>query len=127
MDFEKYVSTHPNLRLKKSGSRGEYRGPCPFHSNDNQCFGINVDSGYWLCRAASCGLHGSFPLFYKLLEGIENWSDVRSKLDRALPIKNWEELLAFQSRGDRVPEVRYQELPPPPFQTPITRVNFPRY
>jgi hypothetical protein len=129
LDIERYCSTHPRLDLK-GGSRGEYRGTCPFHVSPRGNvvnFAINVETGYWLCRSPACGLHGSFPLFYKLLEGIVSWAEVRARLDRSLPIKNWDELLSFQQKRDRAPEVRHQGLPDPIFQYPITKDRFPPY
>ena len=130
MDIERYIASHPKLDLSQSGSRGEFRGTCPFHVSPRGNvinFAINSETGFWLCRSPACGLKGSFPLFYKLLEGIESWAEVRAKLDRSLPIRNWEELLSFQTKQDRVPNVAYQELPSDLFQQPITASNFPAY
>jgi hypothetical protein len=128
MDISRYLQSHPELDLTGSGK--EQRGTCPFHSSPRgqvTNFAINTETGYWLCRSPACGLKGSFPLFYKLLERIENWADVRARLDRSLPIRNWEELLSFQSKQDRVASIRYQELPSEIFQQPISAQNFPTY
>jgi hypothetical protein len=130
LNIEQYVSSHPKLDLNKSGSRNERRGTCPFHVSPRGNvvnFAINTDTGFWLCRSPACGLKGSFPLFYKLMEGIVSWSEVRAKLDQSLPIRNWEELLSFQSKQDRVASIRYQDLPIDLFQQVITKSNFPDY
>jgi hypothetical protein len=130
LNYERYVASK-NLDLKPSGNRGEWRGSCPFHVSDSSSknnFAINVNTGFWVCRSPMCALRGSFPLFYKLLEGITSWAEVRAKLDKSLPIKNWSELLEFETqRKDRVAEVKYQELPPDAFQEPISEANFPEY
>jgi hypothetical protein len=128
MNVEDYISHHPRLNLRGGGTRGEYRGHCPFHpGGDYDCFAINVETGQWLCRASSCGLRGSFPLFYKLLEGIQSWKEVQSKLGLHRPLKSYAELLDFQTKlsAVRVSEVRYQELPVT--QVPVTAENFPPY
>jgi|SRR5579872_130742 len=130
MDIERYIQSKPELQLELRGSRGEMRGCCPFHTSPRGNpvnFAINVTTGYWLCRSPACGLHGSFPLFYKLLEGIENWSIVRERLKRVSPLKNWEELLSFQNRVEYASDIRYQELPHSIFQQPITEAIFPIY
>jgi hypothetical protein len=103
---------------------------CPFHVSprgDVTNFAINIESGLWTCRSPACGLHGYFPLFYKLMEGIATWAEVRQKLERSAPIRNWQELLSFQSKSERAPEIRHQELPPDVFHTKITKENFPPY
>lgn len=129
MNIEAYLRSHPKLDIT-GGSGSEVRMVCPFHGSNRghaTNFSINSETGYWLCRSPSCSKHGSFPLFYKLLEGITTWAEVRAKLDRSLPIRNWDELLSFQTKRDRAPEVRYQELPDPVFHSPITKENFPTY
>jgi hypothetical protein len=129
MEFRAYIERQPRLaHLKEGGSRGEFRGTCPFHVGTTKSnFSVNSETGLWICRSGNCRLRGSFPLLYKLLEGIESWQEVRKRLDIALPIRNWGELLAFQSRTDRVAEIRYQELPSDALQRPIAEDYFPRY
>lgn len=126
MDIRSYVNNHAKLsHLKEGGNRGEYRGECPFHGGGYSNFAVNVNTGFFICRAGSCGVRGGFPLLYKMLEGITSWEEVRKRLDRTLPIKNWKEVLDFQtSVGPRRPDVQYDELPLDAFQQVITKENF---
>jgi len=129
MNIRTYVETHSKLsHLKEGGNRGEFRGECPFHFGGYQNFAINVNTGFFICRAGSCGLRGGFPLFYKLLEGILDWSEVKKKLSTTLPIRNWEEVLNFQgSFGSKSADIAYQPLPSEDFQYKLTKDNFPDY
>jgi hypothetical protein len=128
LDIESYVSSHPKLNLKRTGNRGEYRGWCPFHPEGNyDCFAINVVNGKWQCRSARCGLRGGFALFYKLLEGIRSWKEVRSQLGERLPIRDWSEVLSLSTRPDQVPVEQRCPLPPPHEQYPIGPDSFPAY
>jgi hypothetical protein len=131
MNIRTYVENHAKLsHLKEGGSRGEFRGECPFHGSNNSHanFAVNVGTGMWVCRSASCGLRGGFPLLYKLLEGIVSWGEVKKRLDSTVPIKNWAEVLQFQgSFGSQDPEINFQPLPSDLFQYPLTKENFPDY
>jgi hypothetical protein len=128
VDIERYVAEHPKLHLKRSGTRGQYRGWCPFHPEGNyDCFSINTQTGLWLCRSARCGLRGSFPLFYKLLEGIRSWAEVRSTLRIHDPIRTWEDLLTLTTSQEAVPQSAFQPLPPDAFQAPLRPDFFPAY
>lgn len=40
--------------LKGVGADGEFTGLCPFHSDRNPSFSVNLDSGLWICHAG-CG------------------------------------------------------------------------
>jgi hypothetical protein len=129
LNIESYIRNHPKLDIK-GGSGSEARCTCPIHGSNRgnaTNFSVNVETGLWLCRSPRCGARGSFPLLFKILEGIQTWAEVRARLDRSLPIQNWDELLSFQTKRDRAPEVRYQELPDPVFHSPITKENFPQY
>ncbi|MDC1299909.1 CHC2 zinc finger domain-containing protein [bacterium] len=63
-------------------SRGEINVCCPFHNDSSPSFSINIESGMFICRSASCGLKGGFPYFYKLMENIESWTDVYKEISQ---------------------------------------------
>lgn len=133
MDIASYLESHPELGLSPEGNRGEWRGSCPFHQGGTggKNFAINVHTGQFICRASSvesnCGIRGGFPLFYKLVEGIKSWSDVRKHLQNRLPVRNWDDFLGLTQRGDTSPGVVYQDFPPECFHRPVTKEEFPYY
>jgi hypothetical protein len=133
LNIEEYLQQRPELGLRPEGTRGEWRGSCPFHSGGSggKNFAINVHTGQFLCRASSvesnCGIRGSFPLFYKLVEGIASWAEVKKRLHRDVPIKNWDEFLGLLQKGDRELGVNYQELPSDAEQYRVTPAAFPYY
>lgn len=133
MNIEDYLRQHPELGLRPEGSRGEWRGSCPFHSGGagGKNFAINVHSGQFICRASSvesnCGIRGGFPLFFKLVEGIASWAEVKKRLHRDVPIRNWDDFLGLLQRGDKAPGISFQDLPPDYFHAPVAPGNFPHY
>lgn len=129
IDIGKYLSSQTRMSLKETGTRGEFRGECPFHTSPRSNpinFSVNAETGYWLCRSPSCGRRGSFPLLYKLLEGIVSWEDVKRKLGTRTPLRGWEDL-QFTNRQTVAQEIQYDELPSEAFQEKITPDNFPTY
>lgn len=133
MNIEEYLRQHTELDLHPEGSRGEWRGSCPFHrgGTGGKNFAINIHTGQFICRSVSiesnCGVRGSFPLFYKLLEGITTWSEVRKRLHQDMPIRNWDDFLGLLSRGEKAPGVSFQDLPLEHFQKLVTPADFPYY
>lgn len=133
MNIADYLSQHPELGLKPEGSRGEWRGSCPFHTGGGggKNFAINVNTGQWICRSGSvesnCGLHGSFPLFFKMIEGGISWEDVRKRLHQDMPLRNWDDFLGVLQAGEKAPGVTYQEFPHPCFHREVTKDDFPDY
>ncbi len=74
MDKTSYIlKKFPN---KTPNSSGTIHTICPFHNDYTPSFSINVYSGLFICGSVSCGVRGSFPYFYKLMEKIESWKDV---------------------------------------------------
>jgi len=65
---------------KRPTQNGEINVCCPFHDDSSPSFSINMETGMFICRSASCGLRGGFPYFYKLTENIESWTDVYKAL-----------------------------------------------
>lgn len=133
MNIEDYLRQHPELGLRPEGSRGEWRGSCPFHRGGagGKNFAINVHTGQFICRSSSvesnCGIRGSFPLFFKLVEGVSTWSEVRKRLHQDMPIKNWDDFLGLLQRGEKAPGVAFQDLPSEHFQKLVTPGDFPYY
>lgn len=133
MNIEDYLRQHPELGLHPQGSRGEWRGSCPFHhgGSGGVNFAINVHTGQFICRASSvesnCGVRGGFPLFYKLVEGITSWEEVRKRLHHDMPIKNWNEFLGLMQRGEQTRGVAFQDFPPDVFHRAVTPSDFPYY
>jgi hypothetical protein len=130
IDIARYLASSPRgVEFKENGNRGEWRSTCPFHTSPRANpvnFSVNAETGFWLCRSPICGMRGSFPLLYKLLEGIASWADVKKKLGARSPLSGWQDL-QFTSRQDRASEINYQDLPPSVFHDPITPGNFPAY
>jgi len=65
---------------KSPNSNGEIHTHCPFHQDNSPSFSIDIETGLFICRSASCGLRGNFPLFYKLSENIRTWKEVHEIL-----------------------------------------------
>ena len=74
IDKTAYIIKH--FPDKNPTANGEINVCCPFHDDSTPSFSINIDSGMFICRSASCGLKGGFPYFYKLMENIDFWTDV---------------------------------------------------
>lgn len=75
MDKRHYIlSKFPG---KTPNSSGKIHTHCPFHDDRHASFSIDVDKGgLFICGSRKCGVKGSFPLFYKMMEGIDNWKEV---------------------------------------------------
>ena len=65
---------------KSPNSKGVIHTHCPFHDDSRPSFSIDVEEGLFYCASTSCGLRGGFALFYKLMEGLDNWSEVFSQI-----------------------------------------------
>lgn len=61
-------------------SSGKIHAHCPFHDDRRPSFSIDLNEGLFVCGSSSCGVRGTFPLFYKLMEGIVSWSEVFERL-----------------------------------------------
>ena len=128
INIERYIESK-NLGGRVS-SKGELTCCCPFHDDRKPSFSINIETGLWLCRSSSCGLHGNFPLFFKLIENIYSWKEVKKKLDLnfKVPAKDLDDLLNFNSQKKvRDDEIKYQELPSDTFVEEVSESNFPRW
>ncbi len=79
MDISNYiVSQFPD---KFPNSNGKIHAVCPFHDDKHPSFSIDINSGLFICGSASCGVRGNFPLFFKMMEGIQNWKEVYNKIN----------------------------------------------
>lgn len=65
---------------KSPNSNGEIHTHCPFHDDSSPSFSIDIETGLFICRSASCGLRGNFAKFYKLSENIHSWKEVHEAL-----------------------------------------------
>ena len=61
-------------------SSGRIHAHCPFHDDRRPSFSIDTNEGVFICGSAQCGVRGTFPLFYKLMENLSSWKDVYSQL-----------------------------------------------
>lgn len=74
---EYILSKFPNCTPNSSGKIHTY---CPFHDDMHPSFSIDVEAGVFVCGSSSCGVRGTFPLFYKLMENISSWKEVYAQL-----------------------------------------------
>ena len=74
IDKSEYIlSKFPEANQTSSGKLHTY---CPFHDDRKPSFSIDLEEGFFICGSSSCGVRGTFPLFYKLMENINSWKEV---------------------------------------------------
>jgi DNA primase len=78
IDIYEYIQS--KFPTEDVNSSGKIHTKCPFHDDNRPSFSIDVEKGFFICGSASCGVRGSFPLFYKLMENIDNWQEVFADL-----------------------------------------------
>jgi DNA primase len=100
---------------------GEIHARCPFHNDSNPSFSINVDRGVFICRSSSCGVRGTFPLFYKLSENISSWREVWQKLKTESTDFNIDDL--FDKKGKKY-ENRTIDFPDPSCLEEISFIQY---
>ena len=109
--IDKYSYILDQFSGSKVSASGELTARCPFHHDSTPSFSINLNTGLWLCRSASCGLRGNFAKFYKLIEGI-SWREVKEVLSEVDISVSIEDLLEnkkeFKKDINKINEFPYE-------------------
>ena len=112
--LSKFPGCSPNMN-------GTINTHCPFHNDVRPSFSIDIEEGLFICGSKSCGVRGSFPLFYKLMENIDSWKDV------------WEDLKEKSTNFDinelfdkNMPKKAYDisVFPPDSLLEPLAQVDY---
>ena len=113
--LEKFPGQYPN-------SKGVIHTHCPFHDDAKPSFSIDVEEGLFFCGSVSCGMRGNFPIFYKLMEGIDNWKQVFSDLRNITSHYDVDEL--FTKAPYKVKEYVVNSFPQEPCIEPIQSLQY---
>lgn len=92
--LSKFPDASPN-------SSGQIHTRCPFHNDSRPSFSINVNEGVFICGSQRCGVRGTFPLFYKLMENISSWKEVFESLKEVSTDFDIYELLNGKKRAGK--------------------------
>ena len=68
MTIREYLEGRQEFQGARVSAKGELSTTCPFHPDTSPSFSVNVDTGLFLCRSASCGVRGGFYRLFGLLE-----------------------------------------------------------
>jgi len=67
------------------GGSGWYNVRCPFHQDGHPSFGLNLTTGKWKCKAASCGRSSTEIARLVMLVEQVGWREACAKVDRPNP------------------------------------------
>jgi DNA primase len=121
VDISSYIiSKFPDASPNHSGKIHTY---CPFHNDSRPSFSINVDDGLFICGSSSCGVRGTFPLFYKLSENLSNWREVFDRLKETSTDFKFEDLFGAK-KGFRKSDKIINEFPNQACLEPLSVVKY---
>jgi hypothetical protein len=102
---------------KSPNEKGKIHTSCPFHDDKTKSFSIDAERGLFICGSTSCGVRGSFPLFYKLMEGLVSWREVYDRLHSPSIAADLNVL--FKNKPEAKKKLVVNDFPMAPFTKPI--------
>jgi DNA primase len=108
----------PGGRVGASGWRNSL---CPFHRERSPSFGVNLETGSFKCKSASCGKKGGLAFLVKELEGI-TWEEAFARIDRPNPFN-----LDDYTEPDTTRQAPPAFNPFPSDLVPVSAQRFPTY
>lgn len=85
MAFDTLGWLHSRIPGGRVGGSGWYNVRCPFHQDGHPSFGVNLQTGRWKCKSASCGKSSrEIARLVMLIDGV-TWQEACRVVDRPDP------------------------------------------
>lgn len=121
MDIREYILSKFPGKIPNTNNR--IHASCPFHDDKNPSFSINVENGLFICGSRKCGVRGNFMLFYKMMEGIEDWKEVYKRVKKVTISRDFESLFNSKNKKEVI-EPEIHPFPEYPFISGIDQLDY---
>lgn len=122
IDIESYILS--KLPDAQPNHNGKIHTLCPFHDDNRASFSINAYDGLFICGSSSCGVRGTFPLFYKLMENKKSWKDVFEDLKQTSTDFSFDDLFHGKKSHVYSSDHVVNEFPDPVCMEPLNVVKY---